>query len=391
MTSIRIEQIEMRHISMPLVAPFETSFGSESERECVIIAVWGGGLTGWGEVVASRAPGYSPETADTEWHILHDFIVPEVLGKEFADVESLEAAYHSVRGHPMAKAGMQAALYDLLAKAQGVSLQKMLGGKGKKVKVGVSVGIQPTTEALVDRVGAYLAEGYSRIKIKIKPGRDVAEAKAVRKAFPDILLQVDANSAYTLEDAATIKGMDDLNLLLIEQPLWEDDIFDHAKLQAQLKTAICLDESIHSARHARWARELGACKIINIKPGRVGGLREAVRIHDYCAENGIPVWCGGMLETGIGRAANLALASLPNFKLPGDISASDRYWKEDIVEPAFTLNKDGTINVPTEPGIGVKVREDLLEKVTMRKEAYRADAKRTMAFPTLRKQAELSR
>lgn len=385
MTSVRIEQIELRHISMPLVAPFETSFGSESEREGLIVTLRGDGLTGWGEVVASHAPGYSPETAQTEWHILHDFIIPEVLGKEFADVEGLEAAYRSVRGHPMAKAGIQAALYDLLAKAQGVSLQKMLGGSGETVKGGVSVGIQPGTEALVERVCAYLAEGYRRIKIKIKPGRDVADAEAVRKAFPDILLQVDANSAYTLADAGAIEAMDDLNLLLIEQPLAEDDIFDHAKLQSRLKTAICLDESIHSARHARWAQELGACRIINIKPGRVGGLREAVRIHDFCAEHGIPVWCGGMLETGIGRAANVALASLPNFKLPGDISASDRYWKEDIVEPAFALNQDGTLTVPTGPGIGVTVREALLEQATIRKEIYRPTGARVVTFPGLRK------
>jgi O-succinylbenzoate synthase len=384
MTSIRIEQIELRHLSMPLVAPFETSFGVESEREALIVTLRGEGLTGWGEVVASREPGYSPETAQTEWHILHEFIIPNVLGKEFADVETLEAVYDKVRGHPMAKAGIQAALYDLLAKAQGVSLQKMLGGSGEKVKVGVSVGIQPTTEALVERVRAYLADGYTRIKIKIKPGRDVAEARAVRKAFPDILLQVDANSAYTLDDAKTIKAMDDLKLLLIEQPLSEDDIFDHAKLQPQLKTAICLDESILSARHARWARELGACRIINIKPGRVGGLREAIRIHDYCAEHDIPVWCGGMLETGIGRAANVALASLPNFRLPGDISASARYWKEDIVEPAFTLNPDGTLAVPTSPGLGVQVREDLLERFTIKKEVYREPQKRAIAFPGLR-------
>jgi O-succinylbenzoate synthase len=386
MTAIRIEQIELRHISMPLVAPFETSFGVEEEREALIVALRGGGLTGWGEVVASHSPGYSAETARTEWHILHDFIIPEVIDKEFADVESLESAYRSVRGHPMAKAGIQAALHDVLAKAKGVSLQKMLGGKGKTVKVGVSVGLQPTTDALVERVGKYLEEGYRRIKIKIKPGRDVQDAKAVRAAYPNILLQVDANSAYTLDDAGTIKQMDDLNLLLIEQPLSEDDIFDHAKLQPQLKTPICLDESILSARHARWAHELGACKIINIKAGRVGGLREALRIHDYCAEAGIPVWCGGMLETGIGRAANLALASLPNFKLPGDISATSRYWKEDIIEQSFELNKDGTITVPSGPGIGVTVRENVLEKVTLRKEAYRSEVKKAIGFSGLKKE-----
>lgn len=385
MTAVRIEQIELRHISMPLTAPFETSFGVEKDREGLIVALRAGGITGWGEVVASRSPGYSAETADTEWYILQHFIIPSVLGDEFDSVESLEAAYASVRGHHMAKAGLVAALYDLLAKAKGISLQKMLGGKGKSVKVGVSIGIQPTTEALVEKVGQYLDEGYTRIKIKIKPGRDVADAKAVRKAFPKILLQVDANSAYTLDDAQIIKGLDDLELLLIEQPLSEDDIFDHAKLQKQLKSAVCLDESILTARHARWAHELGACKIINIKPGRVGGLREAIRIHDYCAEHGIPVWCGGMLETGIGRAANLALATLPNFKLPGDISATSRYWKQDIAEPAFELNKDGTITVPTGPGIGVTVREDILEKYTLRRETFQESSARRLAFPGLAK------
>jgi O-succinylbenzoate synthase len=385
MTPIRIEQIELRHISMPLVAPFETSFGVEEEREGLIVTLRGGGLSGWGEVVASHDPGYSAETAQTEWHILHEFIIPKVLGHEFADAEALEEACRPVRGHATAKAGIQAALYDLLARAKGVSLQKMLGGKGKTVKVGVSVGIQPTTEALVERVGRYLEDGYRRIKIKIKPGRDVADAKAVRAAFPDILLQVDANSAYRLDDAGTIKALDDLNLLLIEQPLAEDDIFDHAKLQPQLKTPLCLDESILSARHARWAHELGACKIVNIKAGRVGGLREAVRIHDYCAEVKIPVWCGGMLETGVGRAANLALASLPNFKLPGDISATRRYWKEDIVEEEFVLNKDGAIAVPTGPGLGVTVVEKTLEKMTIKKECYRAEARPVVGFGALRK------
>jgi o-succinylbenzoate synthase len=380
MTSIQIEQIDLRLISMPLVAPFETSFGVETEREALIVTVRGGGLTGWGEVVASYSPGYSAETTQTEWHILHDFIIPNVIGKTFEDVKSLEAIYASVRGHAMAKAGLQTALYDLLAKAQGISLQKMLGGSGASVKVGVSVGIQPTTEALVERVGKYLEEGYQRIKIKIKPGRDVVDAKAVRTAYPDILLQVDANSAYSLDDVAMLKKLDKLKLLLIEQPLAEDDIFDHGKLQPQLKTPICLDESILSARHARWAYELGACKIINIKPGRVGGPLEAIRIHDYCASVGMPVWHGGMLETGIGRAANLALASLPNFSLPGDISGTRRYWNEDIVDEVFELNSDGTMNVPTGPGIGVAVNDRSLDKFTARKESYRVAITRTVGF-----------
>lgn len=380
MTPIRIEQIELRHFAMPLVAPFETSFGVETEREGLIVTLRGGGLAGRGEVVASRDPGYSPETARTEWHILADFIVPKVLGKEFGDVETLEAAYDAVRGHPMAKAGIQAALYDLLGQAQNKSIQQLLGGTAAAVKVGVSVGIQASPQALVDRVGRYLQDGYKRVKIKIKPGRDIEDARAVRAAFPDLLLQVDANSAYTLEQAGVIKQLDELSLLLIEQPLSEDDIFDHAKLQPQLRTPICLDESILSARHARWAHELGACKIINIKPGRVGGMREGVRIHDYCAGVGITVWHGGMLETGVGRAANLALASLPNFSLPGDISATRRYWKEDIVDEVFELNPDGTITVPTRPGLGVTVNEKVLEKVTLRKEVYRDGGRPVTGF-----------
>jgi O-succinylbenzoate synthase len=380
MTSIRIEHIELRHFAMPLVAPFETSFGVETEREGLIVTLRGGGLIGRGEVVASRDPGYSPETARTEWHILCDFIVPKVLGKEYGDVEGLEQAYDAVRGHPMAKAGIQAALYDLLGQAQGRSIQSLLGGSAQTVKVGVSVGIQASPQALVERVGQYLQDGYQRVKIKIKPGRDVEDARAVRAAFPDLLLQVDANSAYTLDQADVIKQLDDLNLLLIEQPLAEDDIFDHAKLQPQLRTPICLDESILSARHARWAHELGACKIINIKPGRVGGLREGVRIHDYCAGAGMAVWHGGMLETGIGRAANLALASLPNFSLPGDISATRRYWQEDIIDEVFELNADGTITVPTGPGLGVTVNEKALEKVTLRKEVYRAEGRVVTGF-----------
>lgn len=380
MTPIRIEQIELRHFAMPLVTPFETSFGVETEREGLIVTLRSGGLTGRGEVVASRDPGYSAETAKTEWHILADFIVPKVLGKEFGEVETLEQAHDSVRGHPMAKAGIEAALYDLLGRAQGRSLQDLLGGQGRTVKVGVSVGLQATPEALVERVGRYLAEGYKRIKIKIKPGRDVQDARAVRRAYPDIPLQVDANSAYTLDEAETIKQLDDLSLLLIEQPLAEDDIFDHAKLQPQLQTPICLDESILSARHARWAHELGACKIINIKPGRVGGMREGKRIHDFCAGVGMPVWHGGMLETGVGRAANLALASLPNFTLPGDISATRRYWKEDIIEELFELNPDGSMTVPTGPGLGVTVNDRVLDKLTLRKELFRAEAKPVAGF-----------
>jgi len=368
---MRIDQVELRHISMPLVAPFETSFGVEVDRECLIVAVRAEGLTGWGECVASANPGYSYETVKTAWHILADFLIPSVLGRQVDDVPSWIAACSHVRGHPMAQASLQLAFWDLLAQWQGISLQRLLGGQGDRVRVGVSLGIQASPQALVERIRAYLAEGYPRVKIKIKPGKDVEYARTVRAAFPEILLQVDANSAYRLYDAPTIQAMDDLNLLLIEQPLGYDNIFDHAKLQAQLRTPICLDESIHSPDHARWALEMNACRIINIKPGRVGGLHEAVQIHNFCRARGAPVWCGGMLETGIGRAANLALASLPGFTLPGDISATNRYYHEDIAEPSFVLNADGTINVPAGLGLGVTVQPRVLQKVTKTEKTFR--------------------
>jgi O-succinylbenzoate synthase len=317
-------------------------------------------------------PGYSYETTTTAWHILRDFLAPAVLGQELTDIPGLVAHYARVRGHSMAKAGLEMAAWDLMGQARGKSLAQLLGGERDRVEVGVSVGIQPTTAALVERVGRYIAEGYTRIKIKIKPGRDVAEARAVRAAFPDIRLQVDANSAYRLADAPLFRQMDDLNLLLIEQPLAEDDIYDHSQLQPQLKTPICLDESILSADHARAAVELGACRIINIKAGRVGGLLEAKKIHDWCRERGVPVWCGGMLETNIGRASNVALATLAGFTLPGDISASARYYAEDIADPPFVLNPDSTLSVPTAPGLGVKINQRNLERFTVRREVLGA-------------------
>jgi O-succinylbenzoate synthase len=355
---------------MRLVAPFETSFGVEEDRACIVVAMRAGGLTGYGECVASAEPGYCYETTTTAWHILRDFLVPAVLGQELSDILSLIARYRRVRGNPLAKAGLEMSAWDVLGQAQDKSLAQLFGGVRDRVEVGVSVGIQPTTDVLIERVGRYIAEGYARIKCKIKPGRDLADARAVRAAFPNIRLQVDANSAYRLSDAPLFQQMDDLNLLLIEQPLAEDDIYDHSKLQPQLKTPICLDESILSAAHARAAIELGACRIINIKAGRVGGLLEAVKIHDLCRERGVPVWCGGMLETNIGRASNVALASLPGFTLPGDISASSRYYAEDIADPLFVLNPDSTISVPTTPGLGVKVKAKSLERFTVEREVF---------------------
>jgi o-succinylbenzoate synthase len=362
---MKIESITLHHISMPLVAPFETSFGRETDRQCVLITLRADGLTGHGECVASRDPGYSYETAGTVWHILKDFIAPLILGKDIVDAQDFQKRVDGIRGHHLAKAGVEMALWDLLGKRDGRSLREMFGGTRDKVEVGVSIGIQGSVSALVRTVESYLAQGYRRVKIKIKPGREVEETSAVRRAFPDLRLQVDANSAYTLETAVALKLLDVLDLLLLEQPLYEDDIWDHRKLQAEFKTPICLDESIVSPRHARYALEMEACKIINIKPARVGGLSQGIMIHNYCHELNVPVWCGGMLETGVGRASNLAIASLPGFVLPGDISASDRYYQRDITNERFVLNDDSTITVPTSPGLGVTIDEGTLKQFTL--------------------------
>lgn len=355
---------------MELVNPFTTSMGTEYDEEHIMVRIDGEGLTGWGESVAEGTPFYSYETVTTAWHIMKDFLIPEILGKELNDVGEVIALYDKVRGHMMAKAGIESALWDLLAKGKGVSLSRLLGGTREKIDVGVSIGIQDSERILLDKIEGYLAEGYKRVKIKIAPGQDLNLVKAVRREYPDIMFQVDANSAYTLDDISLFKRMDEFNLSLIEQPLGYDDIYDHSKLQRELKTSVCLDESIHSIDDTRAAIELKSCKIINIKPGRVGGFTESRKIHDYCLSNGIPVWHGGMLESGIGRAGNVALASLPGFILPGDISASKKYYKEDIVEPAFTVNKDGTMDVPKGPGIGVEINEKRLDKVTVKKEIF---------------------
>jgi o-succinylbenzoate synthase len=360
-----IDRVTLHHLRMPLVAPFETSFGRITDRECILIEVAADGLTGWGECVADRDPGYAYETTGTAWHILRDFLVPAVLGQDMTGPADFQARAAPVRGHPMAKAGLEMAIWDILGKQQYKSLYELLGGESSRVAVGVSVGLQSSPDALVKVVGRYLAQGYSRVKIKIKPGRDVGDAQAVRRAFPEVRLQVDANSAYTLATAPALRPLDDLGLLLIEQPLDEDDLWDHRLLQAEFRTPICLDESILSARHARQALEMAACRVINIKAGRVGGLSEAVAIHDLCRAAGVPVWCGGMLETGVGRAGNLALASLPGFTLSGDISATERYYTHDITAERFALNPDSTIDVPTGPGLGVTVDRRALAQFTL--------------------------
>lgn len=370
---MKIDSITLHHISMPLVSPFETSFGRETDRQCVLITLQAEELSGYGECVATRDPGYNYETAGTAWHIIRDFVAPLLLGQDVIDAEDFQKRVEGIRGHHLAKAGVEMALWDLLGKRDGKSLKEMIGGRRERVEVGVSVGIQESVEALLHTVASYLDQGYRRVKIKIKPGREVGETSAIRQAYSNLLLQVDANSAYTLDDADALQALDDLDLLLIEQPLYEDDIWDHHKLQSQLQTPICLDESILTPRHARYAVEMKACKIINIKPARVGGLSQGIALHDYCARHNVPVWCGGMLETGVGRASNLALASLPGFILPGDISASDRYYERDITNERFVLNPDSTITVPHGPGLGVTIDEEALEKFTLAKVTLKAD------------------
>ncbi len=364
---MKIESVELHLIELPLVHPFRTSFGVERERPCILVEVHGAGVTGWGECVAGYAPLYSAETAETAWHILSSFLVPALLGQEITEPADIAPFYKHVRGHPMAKASLENAVWDLLAKAQGVPLSALLGGVRDRVEVGVSIGIQPTLEGLLDRVDSFVAAGYGRIKMKIEPGWLLEPISRVRERHPHIRLMADANSAFTLDDAPLLKQLDPFNLLMIEQPLGYDDIANHARLQAQLETPICLDESIHSVADAQAMIDLQAGRIINMKVGRVGGFTNALIIHNMAQAAGIPLWCGGMLETGIGRAANVHLASLPNFQLPGDISATERYYYEDIAEPPFVLNTaDSTMTVPTGPGVGVEVRRDRVEKARQR-------------------------
>lgn len=370
---MKIEKIELYQTKMELVSPFVTSAGTEYDVEHIILKVVSEGITGWGECVAQTNPYYTYETVQTAWHILQDFLIPSILGNDLSSVDEVNNLFITVRGHRMAKAGLETALWDVFAKSKNLSLAQILGGTRDKIDVGVSIGIQKSETELLKKVASYLDEGYKRIKIKISPGHDIQFIKAVRKEFPKIIFQVDANSAYELKDINLFKEIDNYNLLLIEQPLGYEDIYNHSKLQREIKTSICLDESICSPEDARTAIELDSCRVINIKPGRVGGFTHAKLIHDYCAVKKIPVWHGGMLESGIGRAGNVALASFPNFTLPGDISSSKRYFKEDIVEPEFVLNKDGTIDVPTKSGIGVEVNQKLLEKVSIRKQVFNTD------------------
>ena len=364
---MKIEKIELHHIEMPLRYPFRTSFGVETIRPCILVEVHGEGVVGWGECVAGHDPFYSEETMETAWHILRDYLVPSVLGQTLSAPQDVPALFRHVRGHPMAKASVENAIWDLFAQAEGKPLSQLLGGVRSRVEVGVSIGIQPTVEELLEWVDGFVAAGYGRIKMKIEPGWLIEPIRRVRERHPDIRLMADANSAFTLDDIELLKQVDPFNLLMIEQPLGHDDIADHARLQAQMTTPICLDESIHSVADAQAMIDLQAGRIINMKVGRVGGFSNALKIHDMAQAVGMPLWCGGMLETGIGRAANIHLASLPNFTLPGDISGTDRYYTQDIADPPFVLNmEDSTMSVPTGAGLGVEVVRQRLERVRLR-------------------------
>lgn len=363
----RVRSIELRLVGLPLVRPFRTSFGEETQKECILARVETDGAWGWGECVTGVDPGFSEEFNEGAWIVLRGFLAPALFAAGEVTPGNLEDVFAGVRGNPMAKATLVNAVLDAWLRERGESLASFLGAERQRVACGVSIGIASSTEHLLEQVDGYLAEGYQRIKLKIEPGTDVERVASVRAAHPEILLSVDANAAYTLEDVDTFLALDALGLLMVEQPLHHEDLVQHAALQRRIATDLCLDESIRSAADARAALELGACRIVNIKQGRVGGLLEAVRVHDACRALGVPVWCGGMLETGLGRAANLALAALPGFTLPGDTSASSRYFTEDLTEPHIVAS-DGTMAVPQGPGIGVEPHPERLEACTIRVE-----------------------
>jgi len=365
-----LERIELREIELPLKSPFETSFGRTTRRRILIVRVFDhDGATGYGECTASEGPFFNHETIDTAWLITTQHIAPMLAAGNLKSAARVNDVLAPIRENRMAKAGVETAIWDLEAKLAGKPLWQHIGGTRDEIACGVSIGLQPSTEALLEKVRTELESGYQRIKIKIKPGKDVNLAQAVRKEFPEITLSVDANSAYRLDkDTALLKQLDDYDLLMIEQPLTPGDLLDHSKLQRKLRTPLCLDESIVCLANARHAHELGACRIINIKLGRVGGFTEAKAIQAFAQQHDMPVWCGGMLESGIGRAHNIALSTLPGFTLPGDVSASARYWEEDIIEPPVTVSRDGTIKAPTDAGLGFAVNEKRVDALTVRRE-----------------------
>jgi O-succinylbenzoate synthase len=366
---MKIERIEIREIHMRLRAPFETSFGAVEHRRILLLQVHADGVSGWGEGTATEGPFYISETIDTTWLMLRDFLIPRVLGKQTDDVRDL---LKPVRGNEMAKAALETAIWHLESVARGVPLHRLLGGTFEEIACGVSLGIQTTIDRLLTMVEKEVAAGYQRIKLKIKPGKDIAVVREVRRRFPNIKLSVDANSAYSLSDVDHLKQFDEFSLLMMEQPLEWDDMYRHSQLQPQIATPICLDESIHNLQHAEAAVETGACRVVNIKLGRVGGHAEATRIQSYCAGRGIPVWCGGMIESGVGRAHNIAMSTQPGFIWPGDVSASQRYWDEDIIEPEVQVSPQGTIRAPQGAGLGYEIREDRIRQLTVRHESYSA-------------------
>jgi len=369
---MKIEAITLREIGMPLVHFFETSFGRTTSRRILLITAHCEGADGWGECVAGEDPFYSSEWTDGAWDVTARYLAPALVGQKLNAARDCAALFSRVRGHAMAKAALENALWDAEAKQKRQPLWQLLGGTRREIACGVSIGIQDSVEQLLEKIQTELAAGYRRIKIKVKPGWDVNVLEQIRSRWSEITLSCDANSAYTLDQTEHLRSFDQFNLLMIEQPLWHDDIFYHARLQREVRTAISLDESIVSARAAAVALDLGACRIINIKVGRVGGLSEAIKVHNICRDHKIPVWCGGMLESGIGRAHNIALSTLENFSLPGDVSASKRYWKEDIIDPEVQVSPQGVIAISSEPGTGYRVKEDLIEKLTVRKETIRA-------------------
>ena len=363
---IVLESVQLREIHLPLVHYFETSFGRTDNRRIILVTVETRDGVGYGECTAGEEPDYSCETTETAWHMLADFVIPTILGKELEDARAVDGALRAIRGNRMAKAALETAVWDLEARLLGIPLSRHLGGTRREIPCGVSIGIQTGIAALLEKVERELGAGYRRIKIKIKPGWELEPIRCIRSAFPDVPLMVDANSAFRLSDLPLLRKLDQFDLMMIEQPLADDDIVDHAALQRELATPICLDESIHSAESARKAVEMGSCRIINVKLGRVGGYSEVLKIHDYCGRNGIPIWCGGMLESGVGRAHNIAMSSLSAFTLPGDVSASKRYYAEDTVRPPVVVTPAGTIRLPEGPGIGYDLDWDRIRRATAR-------------------------
>jgi o-succinylbenzoate synthase len=363
---MRLHALTLREIHMQLIAPFETSMDRVTHRRIILVEANVDGTTGWGECTAGETPFYSPEDTETAWHVINDFLWPMLKGKEFASAADVWSLLEQVRGHNMAKAAIETAIWDAEATSKNIPLHQLIGGQHTEIPSGVSIGIKESVDELVATVKKELSAGYQRIKLKIKPGKDLIPVQRIRQEFPRIKLSVDANSAYRKDDWPLLKQLDGFYLMMIEQPLGWDDIYGHVEVQKNLQTPICLDECIHTYEQAETAIALGACKIINIKLGRVGGFTQAKRIHDLCQRNSIPVWCGGMLEAGIGRAHNIAMSTLPNFSLPGDVSASKRYWHQDIITPEVTVSPQGTIQVPTTPGLGFAPNLGAINPITTR-------------------------